>query len=151
MTTDPSQDLFDKLKILLMERETQTQEDLCHALQKQGYAVNQSKISRLLRKMGAVKIVNAEGQVIYSIPREPAPPSMNTPLHQLVLNIVANETMIVICTIPGSASMIARLLDYHQTLVGILGTLAGDDTIFVIPKSIKEIKKIVENIKLLLG
>jgi len=145
-----NQSLFDALKTLLISRKANTQEDLCEALNQPGYEVNQTKISRLLRKMGAVKVLNPQGKVVYSLPREPSPPSMNTPLHQLIIHIAANETMIVIFTSPGSASVVARLLDYQQTSIGILGTIAGDDTILIIPQSIKDIQIVTKKLKTLL-
>ncbi|MFN4174313.1 MAG: arginine repressor, partial [Parachlamydiaceae bacterium] len=51
--------LIDALKSLLLEREASTQESLCLSLEKAGFEINQSKVSRLLRKIGATKIVNA--------------------------------------------------------------------------------------------
>jgi transcriptional regulator of arginine metabolism len=145
-----SQGLAEALKTLLLGREASTQESICSVLEKYGFEVNQSKVSRLLRKIGAVKIVNAHGQTIYSLPREPAPPTMNTQLRDLILDVVSNETLVVIFTSPGSASMVARILDYTQITTEVLGTVAGDDTIFVAPKSVKEIKKLHEEIKNLL-
>lgn len=142
--------LLDELKILLMGRKASTQENICETLEKKGYDVNQSKVSRLLRKIGAMKVINTKGQTVYSLPREPAPPSMGMSLKSLIMDIVANETLVVIFTAPGSASMIARALDYNQITTEILGTLAGDDTIFVAPKSIKDIHKLTEEIKSLL-
>lgn len=145
-----SSTLLDALRTLLMGRKANTQEGICATLEKLGYEINQSKASRLLRKIGAVKVVNERGETIYSLPREPAPPSMDTHLRSLIVDIVANETMVVIFTSPGSASMIARVLDYHQLTTDILGTLAGDDTIFVAPKSIKNTAKLAEEIRSLL-
>jgi transcriptional regulator of arginine metabolism len=133
-----------------LEREASTQEEICLALEKKGFEVNQSKISRLLRKIGAIKIKNIQNQAAYSLPREPPPPSAQTPLKDLVLDISFNETLIVISTSPGSASMVARILDYYQVASEILGTLAGDDTIFVAPRSIKDLPRLAEKIKTLL-
>jgi len=147
---EKKRDLIDALRALLMDRKANTQDSICSTLEKQGYEINQSKASRLLRKIGAIKVINEEGQVVYSLPREPAPSPMSTPLGSLVLDIVANETLVVIFTSPGSASMIARSLDYNQTTTEILGTIAGDDTIFVAPKSIKNISKLLKEIKNLL-
>ncbi|MBS3905280.1 MAG: hypothetical protein KGZ39_08145 [Simkania sp.] len=144
------QPLVDALRKLLMGRKSNSQETICTALERLGYEVNQTKISRLLRKVGAVKIINPQGQTVYSLPREPAPPSMKTCIRDLILDIVANETTVVISTSPGSASMVARVLDYNQITTAILGTIAGDDTIFVAPKTIKDIHKLTEEIKSLL-
>lgn len=149
MNKEP-QTLDDALRALLMGRKESTQEDICAALEKLGYEINQSKASRLLRKIGAIKVVNERGQTVYSLAREPAPPSMNTTLRSLILDIVSNEALVVIFTSPGSASMVARVLDYNQITTEILGTIAGDDTIFVAPKSIKDTQKLTEEIKGLL-
>lgn len=121
------------------------------ALQKKGFDVNQSKISRLLRKLTAIKIKNERGETVYALPKEPAPPSAKSPLIHLILNIAANENLVVIQTSPGSASLIARLIDYHERESTILATLAGDDTIFVAPKSIKDIEKTLTEVKRLLA
>lgn len=147
---DETYALMEALRSLLLGGEASTQEDICEVLEKRGYDVNQSKVSRLLRKIGAVKVVNTRGQTIYSLPREPAPPTMNTPLRNLILEVASNETMVVIFTSPGSASMVARILDYTQISSEVLGTIAGDDTIFVAPKSIKDIKKLHNEINELL-
>lgn len=148
--TKDTPQLIGALRTLLMGREASTQEEICIALEKKGFEINQSKISRLLRKIGAIKVVNVKGQTIYSLAREPAPPSMSTPLRDLILEVVANETLVVIFTSPGSASMVARILDYVLASTEILGTIAGDDTIFIAPKSIKNIQKLQEEIKDLL-
>ena len=146
-----SDDLVDALRVLLMGRKASSQEAICTALEKLGYEINQTKVSRLLRQIGAIKVENAQGQTVYSLPREPAPPSMKTQIRNLILDIVANETIVVIFTSPGSASMVARVLDYNQITTEILGTLAGDDTIFVAPKTIKDIQKLSAEIKGLLS
>lgn len=145
-----SEELVEALRSLLHGRKANTQDGICLALEKQGFAINQSKVSRLLRKIGASKVVNEQGQIVYSLPREPSPFPMTTPLRNLVLDIHANETMVVIFTTPGSASMIARSLDYNQATTEILGTIAGDDTIFVAPKSIKNIAKLLQEVKSLI-
>lgn len=145
-----NKDFLEALRKLLMEREASSQESICDSLEKQGFEVNQSKVSRCLRKVGAIKVENAKGQTVYSLPREPAPPSMKTNLRQLILDVMANESLVVIFTSPGSASMVARVLDYEQISTEILGTIAGDDTIFVAPRSIKNIRKLYNEINSLL-
>lgn len=143
--------LMDTLRTLLFNREANTQEQLCAALEKEGFEVNQSKVSRLLRKVGAIKVENAQGQTVYSLPREPAPPSLSTPLRNLVLGVDCNESLIVILTSPGSASMVARVLEYAHFVSEILGTVAGDDTIFVAPRSIKHTEELAEEIRRFVG
>lgn len=139
--------LDEALRKLLKSRKANTQEDLCSELVKLGYDVNQSKMSRLLRKVGAVKVVGQDNRVVYTLPREPSPPTMDTSIRSLILDVVANESLVVVFTSPGSASMVARILDYYQNRCDILGTIAGDDTIFIAPKSVKNITKLTHEIR----
>lgn len=133
--------LVDALKTLLQSEKVGTQDEIKSALEKLGFEINQSKISRLLRKLGAVKITNEQKQIVYSFPHEPAPPASKIILSHLITSITLNETLIVIHTNPGSASLIGRLLDHHRNELNVLGTVAGDDTLFIAPTSIKTIKK----------
>ncbi len=141
------QDLTQVLRELLQQGTVGTQEEICSALEKRGFEINQSKVSRWLRKIDAVKAKNEKGQVVYRLPKEPAPPTASTKLKDLVISYDFNETSIVVHTSPGTASMIARVLDYQRDSLKILGTVAGDDTIFVLPRSIKQIKQTLDAIK----
>lgn len=146
----------DKLSLMECFREqlskgtARTQEELKLSLQNQGFEVNQSKISRMLRKLGAIKTVGSEGQIVYQLPSEPEPPIKGSPIENLILDISHNEIMIVVHVSPGSASLIARVIDHHMEKLHILGTVAGDDTIFIVPKSIKTLDKSIKGIKGLL-
>lgn len=151
MPTKAKKPLLEALKTVLQSSIVGTQEEIKHALAQQGYVINQSKISRLLRKLGAVKVTNERKQIIYSLPLEPAPPSSKNVLSHLILNITMNETLIVVYTNPGSASLVARLLDHHRQELKILGTVAGDDTLFIAPASVKLIRQTANAIKTFLA
>ena len=142
-------DLLDNLRQLLLEGKVNRQEDICIALQSKGHHVNQSKISRLIHKLNAIKSKNELGQVVYRLAREPAPPT-SSQLSSLVIDVVANEAIIIVNTSPGAAQLVARVLDYNKNKTQILGTIAGDDSIFVAPLSTKAIKNSLEEIKKLL-
>jgi transcriptional regulator of arginine metabolism len=145
-----SSKMLESLKKLLVEGSTSTQEDIKQHLTKLGFEVNQAKISRLLRKIGAIKTSNEYGQIVYCLPKEPAPPSAKSLLTNLVIDIERNETLIVIHTSPGSASLFGRVIDHNLVKLNVLGTVAGDDTIIVIPRSVKQIEQTFLNIKELL-
>lgn len=144
------------LRDLLQQGAVGTHEEICTALEKQGFTVNQPKISRLLHKIGAVKVTNQAGQNIYRLPHEHglmhevSIPQAKAIIKQWVIDVVANKTLIIVHTTPGAAGLVAREIDLHQVNVGVLGTIAGDDTILVIPKDEKNIKTAVEKIKRLL-
>jgi transcriptional regulator of arginine metabolism len=137
---------LDLLRKLLAQKSLSTQEDLREKLSEQGHPVTQSTISRDLRKLGSIKVIDASGQTGYRLSEEGPPPAKASSLADLVIDIAANGTMIVLHTTPGSASLIARHLDRLRP-GGILGTLAGDDTIFVAPASSKRVRNCIKEIE----
>jgi transcriptional regulator of arginine metabolism len=139
---------LDVLRELLRDGDSRTQEDLCEALRKKRFDVTQSTVSRDLRKVGAVKTTDSNGQTIYRLPEEMhiRPPTVSHNLGGLLIDIEANESMIVLHTSPGSASLVARHLDSMRSSLDILGTIAGDDTIFIAPTSSRLIKSIIKRI-----
>jgi len=151
------QDVTEALRLLLSESKASTQDEIATALSKEGFELSQSKISRLLHKIGAIKVNNTKGESSYRLPHEYrlshelADPLTSPIYSQLVINIAASDVLIVIHTIPSAASMVARLLDHNHVELEILGTLAGDDTVVAIPKSSKQIPGIMKGIKQLLG
>ncbi|STX51440.1 Arginine repressor [Legionella busanensis] len=147
---EQEQTLVDDLRQLLLEGKVTTQEDICAALQTKGHYVNQSKVSRLIHKLNAIKSKNELGQIVYRLAREPAPPTTSSQLSSLIIDVVANEAIIIVNTSPGAAQLVARILDYHRDKIEILGTIAGDDSIFIAPKSIKAINYTYQEIKKLL-
>lgn len=137
------------LRQLIREGEASTQEELCNALKRKKFDVTQSTVSRDLRRIGAVKATNEQGEIIYRLPEHHTVQLARAShdVSQLVVAIRSNESMVVIHTTPGSASLIAADLDRMRVSLGILGTLSGDDTIFVAPISTKQILKVEQKIK----
>jgi transcriptional regulator of arginine metabolism len=137
------------LRQLIREGTASTQEDLSKALRQKRFNVTQSTISRDLRRIGAIKTTNTEGQIIYKLPdaHPTLSPTGSRSLAGLLIDIQANESMIVLHTSPGSASLLARHLDSMRSTLGILGTVAGDDTIFIAPASVKNTSSLIRRIK----
>lgn len=142
-----SPDRLTALRRLLAEGNLGTQDELREGLKALKFKVTQSTVSRDLRRLGAIKAIETDGTIVYRLPDESqAPLTQNTGIGGLVLDIRSNGVMIVIHTVAGSASLVARHLDQ----VGpneILGTIAGDDTIFVAPASVKNIAHTMEAIQ----
>ena len=121
-------------KELLNQERFGSQSEIVDALKKQGFTgINQSKISRMLTKFGAVRTRNTKMEMVYCLPAELGVPTTSSPLKNLVLDIDYNDAVVVIHTSPGAAQLIARLLDSLGKAEGILGSIAGDDTIFTTP------------------
>lgn len=135
-------------KELLNQERLGSQNEIVDALKKQGFTgINQSKISRMLSKFGAVRTRNTKMEMVYCLPNELSVPNTSSPLKNLVLDVDHNAMLIVIKTTPGAAQLIARLLDSIGKSEGILGTIAGDDTIFVTPTNDKPIAELLQNIQ----
>jgi len=138
-------------KALLNEQCYGSQSQLADALAGQGFKnMSQAKISRLLSKLGAVKMRNASSQVVYILPEELAIPKSRQAIQSVVVSVKHNNTQIIVKTGIGGAPLISRMLDSMGESAGILGTLAGDDTIFIAPVNVDNIADITQDIKRLL-
>jgi len=144
-----------QLRAILEEGFSGTQREIAHALSLRGIIASQSQISRLLHKVGAVKVSDTQGSVIYRLPHEVGllheltTPGEKHMVQQWILQVSANASLVIIHTTPGAAGMIARVLDQHRQALGILGSIAGDDTIFVAPKKESAIPEILPAIRTL--
>ena len=96
-------------------------------------------------------MIDANGRTVYRLNEDMAPVRAPTGLATLVTNIEHNGVMVVIHTSPGSASLVARTIDQLRDENGVLGTIAGDDTVFVAPRSPKSIEVLVRAIRQVLS
>ncbi len=144
--------LIQAFKSLLKEQCYGSQGELAQALAEQGFDnMSQAKISRLLSKLGAVKTRNAKNDMIYILPDELAVPKSKQSIESVVLSVKHNNMQIILKTGIGAAPLISRMLDSMGESAGILGTLAGDDTIFIAPVDVNKIDEITLSIRHLLA
>ena len=145
-------ELVAAFKDLLNEQCYGSQGQLADALAEQGFAnMSQAKISRLLSKLGAVKMRNTNSQVVYILPDELAIPKSKQAIESVVMSVKHNNVQIIVKTGIGGAPLISRMLDSLGESAGILGTLAGDDTIFIAPSDVNNIDDITADIRKKLG
>ena len=145
-------ELLSVFKHLLKEQNCGSQGQLAEALAEQGFHnMSQAKISRMLSKLGAVKMRNASDKVVYVLPDELAVPKSKQAIQSVVVSVKHNNMQIIVKTGIGGASLISRMLDSMGESTGILGTLAGDDTIFIAPTDVNRIDEITKEVSLLLG
>ena len=143
---------IEALKMLISSKELTCQEDVLKALQKEGFKLTQATLSRDMKQLKIAKAASMNGKYVYVLPNEtmyrriPSPPSalemLKTPGF---LSINFSGNMIVIKTRPGYASSIAYNID-NSNIDEILGTIAGDDTIFIVAKEGTSRESIVETI-----
>jgi len=142
--------LSEAFKALLKKEKFGSQSEIVTALQEQGFEnINQSKVSRMLSKFGAIRTRNTKMEMVYQLPNELSVPATSSPLKNLVVDIDHNDLLIVVKTSPGAAQLIARLLDSIGKSEGILGTIAGDDTIFITPTRGIEMDDLMQTVRLL--
>ncbi|NPV89022.1 arginine repressor [Coprothermobacteraceae bacterium] len=122
------------LRDLIKSEAVSTQQHLVEKLRQAGYEVTQSTISRDLKKIGAMKIFLPDGTYKYTLP-EGAPVAIDdrivTIVRKSILDMSYRSPILVVKTVPGTARSVARAIDSIQ-IKGIVGTVAGDDTIFIL-------------------
>ncbi len=128
---------------LLARHEVRSQGQLLGLLAEDGIEVTQATLSRDLLDLGAVKI-RAGRTLVYAVPGEggdrtarPAPghgaltERLRKVCEELLVTAEPSHNLVVLRTPPGAANYLASAID-HTTLAGVLGTIAGDDTLMII-------------------
>ena len=129
-----------KILSLIQAKPIGTQEDLCALLEKTGVAATQSSVSRDLEELGVVK---HHGH--YTLPR-----TNGTAVRGLLSLDQAGDTLVIARTIPGLASAVAVEID-AAAIPEIVGTIAGEDTIFIAVRDAKEQRTAIKEIWKLFG
>jgi len=112
-----------------------SQSDLVIFLKKSGYRVTQATASRDLEEIGAVRARAKNGESVYQISStvDEALARVTPMPSKLILSVDHSANLAVIHTPPGAAQFLASSLD-HAELTGVIGTIAGDDTIILVSK-----------------
>lgn len=129
------------IKQVIAEKAITTQGELMAELRKRGIRTTQATLSRDMKELGIAWVYRSNGaRYMLNIEQEE---ERLTPLIGLEIErIEANESTIVVKTLPGRAQGVAESID-HLRLPSVLGTLAGDNTILVLPRSVKKIHETV--------
>ncbi|MDR0845821.1 MAG: ArgR family transcriptional regulator, partial [Tannerella sp.] len=109
-----------------------SQDDLLRSLTDKGYDVTQATLSRDMKQLKIIKKHDTNDLYVYTLP-ETAAAATDTPTDVTPLKVEFSGNLAVIKTRPGYAMGIASDIDRHA-LREIVGTIAGDDTILVIPR-----------------
>ena len=136
---------------LIAHQEIVTQEDLANRLRSNGFQVTQATVSRDIKELKLTKVPGEAGVYKYAQPKA----SGATPNRQLlilsrsVFNVNFAQNIVVIKTHAGMAQAAAAVLD-ALSMKEIIGTLAGDDTIFCVTKDEAAAMQLTGRIKALL-
>jgi transcriptional regulator of arginine metabolism len=119
---------------IIRKQRVSSQRDIVRALARAGAPVAQSTVSRDIEELGLVKVRDADGRQRYAMPGEGAPhrdAHLRTMVREFMLSVERSGNLAVVRTPPGTANALGGALDAAD-IPGVLGTVAGDDTILVV-------------------
>ena len=151
---------LEALRLIISSQELGSQEELLDALQREGFKLTQATLSRDLKQLKVAKAATMGGKYVYVLPNETMYKRVSTPqtLREMLqvpgfVSINFSGNMGVIKTRPGYASAIAWNIDGGD-LPPVLGSIAGDDTIFIVIREgfsqeevIEALSQVIPNIK----
>ena len=131
---------MEALKMLISSQELCSQEEVLQALEKEGFKLTQATLSRDLKQLKVAKAASMNGKYVYVLPNDTMYKRVTTPKSAREMMLISGFLSIhftgnigVIKTRPGYASSIAWNID-NSDIPEIIGTIAGDDTIFIVIK-----------------
>jgi transcriptional regulator of arginine metabolism len=140
---------------LLADVAVSSQGQLVELLDGAGVEATQATVSRDLEDIGAIKVRVPGGELVYALPEhsndQVAPPDhLRRVLSDWVAEVKHSHNLVVVRTPPGSAHVVASALD-RSGLNGVLGTVAGDDSIMIVTTEEVPGKDLAETIRTLAG
>ncbi len=140
---------------LLGETPVSSQGQLVELLEAEGIEATQATVSRDLEDIGAIKVRVPGGDLVYGLPEhsnETVAPEdhLRRVLSDWVADVNSSHNLVVVKTPPGSAHVVASALD-RSGLDGVLGTVAGDDSIMIVATEDTTGKELADSIRNLAG
>lgn len=134
-----------------------SQADLVARLADVGIVATQATVSRDLHDMGAIKVKAAHGQSVYAVPESPiggpgarGEEHLRRILADWVVDLAESGNLVVLRTPPGSAHVVGSALD-RSPVAGVIGTVAGDDTVLVITAQSNDGAQVASSLRELSG
>lgn len=138
-----------KIIELIQQYDIETQEELAARLNAAGFQVTQATVSRDIRELKLTKVARQDGGSKYTIMNAKEAPDSEKyirVLREAFLSMDVAQNILVIKTSSGMANAAAAALD-HMNLQGIVGSLAGDDTIACFSKSTEDTMILMDKIR----
>ena len=135
---------------LVTQKSIETQEELAQLLRDRGVKVTQATVSRDIREMNLTKVTGENGKQKYIVLDASGIPNMvgryARRLNEAVLGADTARNLLILRTNPGLASAVGAALD-ALGLTGLVGTLAGDDTVFCAFKEDEDAVAAIDELK----
>ena len=148
---------MEALKMLISSKELGSQEEVLQALEKEGFKLTQATLSRDLKQLKVAKAASMNGKYVYVLPNDTMYKRITKPRSATemlkssgFISINFSGNMGVIKTRPGYASSIAYNIDSNET-PNIIGTIAGDDTIFIVLKENASRDHVLDELSLIIN
>lgn len=140
------QERQNRIKRIIQKGRVGTQEEIKALLEEEGISVTQATLSRDLREIGLLKLRDGEGRLYYSLSNL-TDSSFLEAISPFILKVACASFMLVIHTNLGEADVLANIIDAENE-EGILGTIAGADTLIVICRDEAMAKNLESDIEL---
>lgn len=143
---------------IVSEREVHTQSELVEALAARGIEITQATVSRDVKRLGLAKVPTADGGYRYAPPEAmndgaasgpAAQEALRAAFREFVTGLDLAQGVVVARTYTGCANAVAVAID-EAAVPGVVATLAGDDTIFVLARSAGGAERVLEALRELL-
>ena len=128
---------LEALKMLISSMELSSQEEVLKVLEKEGFKLTQATLSRDLKQLKVAKAASMNGKYVYVLPNETMYRRVTTPRKATemmqrsgYISVNISGQLAIVKTRPGYASALAYDIDNSDSPY-ILGSIAGDDTIFI--------------------
>ncbi len=126
------------IRRIIAHQSVASQSALVEQLDKAGFDVTQATVSRDLKELGAIKARDDHGNAVYALPapggavdETAVAQALRRVLAEFAETIVPTGNLVIITTPPGAAQVVAGAVD-RGGIEGVLGTVAGDDTLLVV-------------------
>ena len=139
----------DEILQIINHKDIETQEELAAELRAAGYKVTQATVSRDIRELRLIKAAAKGGRFKYAKPERheiAVSERLTRILTDALVNVDSSGNMIVVKTLSGSANVAAEALD-NLGWAEILGTIAGDNTIFIVVRNEADAAEITNRIR----
>ena len=138
-----------KILEIIKEKVVETQGQLTALLIDAGYDVTQATVSRDIKELHLIKVIDYAGRYRYALPGNEKEVDVyarfTAVLKHVVITVQTAMNLVVIKTIAGSAQACAMAVE-TMNFENVVGVLAGDDTVFIAMHSAEDAKELVEKI-----
>lgn len=138
-----------KILEIIDTQEVETQEELANALKKNGFNVTQATVSRDIKELRLIKVLTKDGKYKYATIKQQESVISERFLklfRDSVISLDHAGNMVVIKTLVGAANAAAAAIDALD-VKSIVGSIAGDDTIFLLVRTADEVEEVLQEFK----